>query len=187
MPSPVTRGHSWTHSDLNGWLYLYRLHTPGLEGGDNGSIRLGQDSMPQPDTSLRIKETHGGQARVDADGYLEGGPEFLAEVAVTSADFDIDVKLPLYRRHKVREYLVWRVSDREIDWFTLRGGKYGRLQPGPDGLYRSKVFPGLWLDPQALMNGNLPGVAAAVQQGVNTPEHAAFVQKLQRQAARKRP
>jgi Uma2 family endonuclease len=111
----------------------------------------------------------------------------VAEVAVSSVDFDLETKLPVYRKNKVREYLVCRVTDREVDWFSLQRGEYKRLRPTPQGVYRSKVFPGLWLNVAALYREDLPALAAAVQQGVSTPEHAAFVQKLQRKAARKRP
>jgi hypothetical protein len=187
MPSPVKDRHSSPHADLMAWFGFYRLRTPGVVGGDNGSLRLDVASMPQPDAFLRIKESHGGQAHLDADGYVAGGPELVAEVAASSAEVDLELKLPLYRRNKVREYLVWRVIDMDVDWFSLRGGRYTRLRPAPGGLYRSKVLPGLWLDLGALNEGDLPGLDAAVQQGANSPEHAAFVQKLQQKAARKRP
>ena len=48
-----------------------------------------------------------------------------------------------------------------------------------DGLYRSTVFPGLWLDPVALLNHDLARVLAVVQEGLNTAEHAGFVARLQ--------
>ncbi|HYT91917.1 MAG TPA: Uma2 family endonuclease [Gemmataceae bacterium] len=187
MPSPVTNDHGKPHARVIGWMWLYEMNTPGVTTCDNGSVRLDLKSMPQPDACLRIEETHGGQSSVGPDRYIEGAPELVAEVAVSSADFDLDVKLPLYRRNKAREYIVWRVEDKEIDWFTLRGGNYARLRPGADGLHHSKIFPGLWLDAAALIAGDLKAVAAAVQQGTNSPEHAAFLQKLQRKAARKRP
>jgi hypothetical protein len=78
----------------------------------------------------------------------------------------------------VQEYLVWRVLDGEVDWVVLRGGQYQRLAAGPDGVLRSDVFPGLWLDPAALVSGDLARVLAVVQQGVASPEHAAFVARL---------
>jgi Uma2 family endonuclease len=186
MPLPVTDDYSGPHSDLSGWLFLYRVSTHGVATRIEGSVRLDLDSMPQPDTFLRIQESHGGQSYIGPDRYVEGAPELVAEVAVSSAEFDLGTKLPLYLRNKVREYLVWRVADKEIDWFTLRGSKYARLRPGVGGLHRSKVFPGLWLDAQALIAGDLKAVVSAVQQGTSSPEHAAFVQKLQRKAARKR-
>jgi hypothetical protein len=45
-------------------------------------------------------------------------------------------------------------------------------------LYRSTVFPGLWLDPQALLKDDIDIVVKALERGLATPEHAAFVQRL---------
>jgi hypothetical protein len=70
------------------------------------------------------------------------------------------------------------VLDCEIDWFVLRRKRYVRLTPDEDGLLRSETFPGLWLDPSALLTGDLPRVMAAVQRGLASPEHAAFVARL---------
>jgi hypothetical protein len=46
------------------------------------------------------------------------------------------------------------------------------------GLVHSEVFPGLWLDPAALVRGDLATVLATVQQGLTSPEHHAFVARL---------
>jgi Uma2 family endonuclease len=181
MPRPVSQeGHSAPHFDLIGWLSAYRAATPGVEGGDNGSLRLDLDNMPQPDAFLRITEACGGQSRIDADGYVEGAPELVAEVAATTASYDLHAKLNVYRRHGVREYLVWRVYDRAIDYFALRDGRYDRLPPAGKGMYQSEVFPGLWLDPAALIAGDLPKVSAALQKGLANRKHAAFVAKLKK-------
>jgi Uma2 family endonuclease len=186
MPSPVTLDHGEHHFDLIAWLGLYRMQTPGIAGGDNTSLRLDLPNMPQPDGYLRIQETHGGQARISADRYVEGSPELIGEVSVTSANFDLTVKLPMYRRNGVREYVVWRVLDQAIDWFVLHGQDFERLPLTPPGYYRSEVFPGLWLDPQALVRGDLLAVAHAVQLGLASAEQAAFVQRLADQASRLR-
>jgi hypothetical protein len=50
----------------------------------------------------------------------------------------------------VREYIVWQVYDGRIDWFVLEDERYVLLQPGEDGVARSRVFPGLWLDVEAI-------------------------------------
>ena len=42
------------------------------------------------------------------------------------------------------------------------------------------VYPGLWLDPAALLRGDLARVLAIVQQGLIAPEHADFVSRLAR-------
>ena len=58
-----------------------------------------------------------------------------------------------------------------------------RVLPDADGLYRSEAFPGLWLDPAALLTGDLEGIIAALGRGLATPEHAAFVARLADAAA----
>jgi hypothetical protein len=99
-------------------------------------------------------------------------------VASSSASYDLHVKLEVYQEHGVREYVVWRVLDGQIDWFVLREGRYERLEPGDDGILRSEVFPGLWLDPAAMLGGDGVRVLAALQAGIASPEHAAFCETL---------
>jgi Uma2 family endonuclease len=184
MPSPVSEGHSRAHFDLITWLGLYSLATPGVVGGDNGTLRLDLDNAPQPDAFLRILATHGGQARVDADGYVTGAPELVAEVAVSSVSLDLHAKLNVYRRNGVREYVVWRVEDAVIDWFVLREGRYEASPRTSVGLYQNEVLPGLWLDQGALLRRDLQVVFHVVQQGLASPAHTEFVAKLQQATAR---
>jgi hypothetical protein len=188
MPSPVAFGHhSNPHFNLITWLGQYCTFTPGVMGGDNGTLRLDVENDHQPDAFLLVHPSHGGRARISPDDYVEGGPELVAEVAASSAAHDLNVKLPVYRRNGVQEYVAWRVFAQAIDWFVLRGSQYERLPLSPASLYQSEVLPGLWLDPAALVRGDLIRVAKVVQQGVASPEHAAFVQRLQQAAARHSP
>lgn len=83
-----------------------------------------------------------------------------------------------YRRNGVKEYLVWRVEEAGVDWFELVDGRYELLATDDRGRLRSKVFPGLWLDVAALLEGDLAKVFASVDDGAGTEEHRAFVQKL---------
>ena len=86
-------------------------------------------------------------------------------MASSSVSYDLHAKLHVYRRNGVQEYIVWRVLEREIDWFVLRGGQYEPLSGDAQGLIRSEIFPGLWLDPAALVRGDLTNtlaVAAAI-------------------------
>lgn len=180
MPPPVSNDdHGRRHFDLIGWLALYRAATPGVQGGDNSTLRLDLTNVPQPDAFLRILPEFGGQSR-DKDGYVEGAPELIAEVAASSASYDLHDKLNAYRRNGVLEYLVWRVWDREVDWFGLHKGRYVKLPLSADGIYQSRVFPGLWLDPAAIIGGNLQRALAVLQQGLATSEHAKFVTQLQK-------
>jgi Uma2 family endonuclease len=179
--SPVRfRRHSKPHVQISGWLGVYMAGTPGVEAGDNGSIRLDLDNESQPDAFLLIEPERGGQAQISEDDYVVGAPELVVEVSSSSVSYDLGKKRKVYRRNGVREYVVWRVRDRQIDWFVLRGGRFKPLAPAADGTLRSTVFPGLWLDPAALLRGDLATVLAVLQRGLNSPEHAEFAARLHR-------
>jgi Uma2 family endonuclease len=179
MPSPVRhRRHGRPHAQIIGWLIAYEASTSGVEASDNSTARLDLANDPQPDALLLIDPARGGQARISADDYIEDAPELVVEVAASTASYDLHTKLEVYSRNGVREYIVWRVRDRQIDWFVLRQDRFERLAPGPDGIVRSEVFPGLWLDHEALVHGDLARVLAVVQQGIASPEHDAFVARL---------
>ncbi len=122
MPSPVSADeHGEPHFDLITWLGIYRIQTPGVLGGDNTTLRLDADNEPQTDAHLRIRPESGGSAQI-VDGFIQGAPEFVAEVSATSASYELHDKLNAYRRNGVKEYLVWRVEDAAIDWFVLQEG-----------------------------------------------------------------
>jgi Uma2 family endonuclease len=181
MPSPVKfEKHGEQHFDAIGWLSHYRALTRGVRGGDNSTLMLDLNNEPQPDAFLMIEPECGGQVKLE-NGYILGGPELINEISASSASYDLHSKLEAYRRNNVMEYVVWRVLDNAIDWFVLEGTQYVRLACDA-GVYRSRVFPGLWLDVQALLDGNLLKVFETVQQGVATEEHRQFLALL---AARK--
>jgi hypothetical protein len=183
MPSPVRLiQHGSPHGGLLMLLTVYQAYTPGVTVGGNATVRLDLDNEPQPDALAMIEPTHGGQATIDADGYVEGGPELVGEVAASTTSIDLNTKFHVYRRNKVREYIVWRVLDEAIDWFILRGSQYDQLAVNSNGICESEIFPGLWLDAAALLRFDLQIVLQVLQQGIASPAHAAFVTKL-RQAA----
>jgi Uma2 family endonuclease len=180
MPSPVRWDcHSAPHADLMGWLAAYRAATPGVQAGDNGSIRLDMDNEPQPDGILIITPGCGGQVEISDDDFVVGAPELVAEVSASGASIDLNRKLRVYRRNQVREYLVWRVLDDAIDWFELRDGDFRKIVPDDDGILKSSTFPGLWLDAEALCRGKLATVLTVLRSGTESPDHAAFVERLQ--------
>lgn len=178
LPSPVNfKKHAKPHFHSIAWLAHYVAQTPGIDGGDNSTLKLDLLNEPQPDAFLIILPEFGGQVEFDEEGYIVGAPELINEISASSASYDLHSKLEAYRRNGVQEYVVWRVLEKALDWFILDGEKYVRLSCD-DGICRSRVFPGLWLDVQALIDGNLQQVFQVVQQGIATAEHQSFVAKL---------
>ena len=184
VSSPVSADHGEPHLQAMFWLGTYLTTTRGVTGGVDTTIRLDLDNRPQPDGHLRIRPECGGKARISPDRYVVGAPELVIEIARSTASYDLHNKLNAYRRNEVLDYVVWRVHDRQVDWFTLRESSYERLTVSPDGLYKSPFLPGLWLDPSALVDGDYAAVLDAAQRGLASPEHAAFVAKLAAEAAR---
>ena len=178
MPSPVRLVHSGPHAMIQTVFLVYTAYTPGVRGHDNATVRLDLDNEPQPDVLLYIDEEAGGQSRVSDDGYLEGAPELIVEVAASSTSIDMHDKLRVYRRNGVREYVVWRTFENRIDWFELADEEYRPLPPDNAGVIRSRVFPGLRLDAGALLRGNLADALAELERGVDSPEHRQFVDRL---------
>ncbi|MFB2937245.1 Uma2 family endonuclease [Aerosakkonemataceae cyanobacterium BLCC-F154] len=176
MGSPVRVIHGRPHGDIVGWLSSYKIVTPGVDLLVDTTVRLDPDNEPQPDALLRIEV--GGQSIISEDSYVEGAPEFIAEIAASSASYDLREKLRVYRRNQVQEYLIWQVYEQRIDWFRLREGEYIALQADEAGIIKSEVFPGLWLAIPALLAGNLVEVNSALQLGLATPEHQAFIEQL---------
>ena len=178
MPSPVSLAHSGPHSMIHAVLLCYAAYTPGVRGDDNATVRLDFDNAPQPDVLLRLVPEAGGQSRVSDDGYLEGAPELIVEVAASSASIDLHDKLRAYRRNGVREYVVWRTGEQRIDWLELVDGEYRPLPPDGEGVVHSRVFPGLRLAAAALLEDDLAGALAELNKGLDSPEHRRFVAKL---------
>ncbi|MEO0012818.1 MAG: hypothetical protein RLZZ535_1207 [Cyanobacteriota bacterium] len=175
MASPVRIIHGQPHAHMMTWLGVYCAATPGTQFADNTTVRLDTDNEPQPDALLRIER---GQSQIDVDGYIQGAPELIVEIAASTASYDLQEKLQVYRRNGVQEYLVWQVSDRIFDWFHLRDGEYIKLQPDQNKIIKSAVFSGLCLAPDALLNYDLAEVLKIVQQGLNTIEHQEFIQQI---------
>ena len=180
MP-PISGGsHAEPHFDFVAFLGVYRWATPGVHGGGPASIILGDKTMPEPDAFLALDPKCGGNVRFDEKGYIHGPPELLAEISSSSVSYDLHTKKELYRKFKVKEYVVWRVKEQAVDWFVLRGEQFEPL-PANDGIYRSEVFPGLWLASAALVAGGFAQVSQVLQQGLASPEHRAFVERLAKQ------
>jgi Uma2 family endonuclease len=178
MPSPPKPKHGRMHSRLMKWFLDYEDHTPGVEGYDNTTAILDEESEPQPDGYLIISPDQGGQMHYNVDEYLVGPPELIGEVASSTESIDLHAKRDAYEQAGVREYLVVALRQARVFWFVLREGRFQEMQPGADGILRSEIFPGLWLDPAALLRRDGKRLTEVLQQGIATPEHTAFVARL---------
>lgn len=181
VASPVRTFHGVPHADLVTWLGVYWTATPGVSVADNTTTRLDLDNEPQPDALLRIEI--GGSSTISEDGYIEGAPELVAEIATSSAAIDLGAKQNAYRRNGVQEYLVWQTFENRFSWFRLQAEEFVVIEPDADGMIRSSVFPGLWLNVPALLEGTMTGVLNGLQAGIADPMHQAFVQELAERAA----
>jgi Uma2 family endonuclease len=180
MASPQKRRHSSSQSETVRWLQMFEEATPGTEVLINNTHILGPDSEPQADVSLCILPEHGGQVRENEDGYLTGPPDLMVEISWSTESIDLNDKKLDYEKAGVREYIVVALRKKVVYWFVRRRGKFKDLPADADGIYRSQVFPGLWLDAAALLRGDRKRLLAVLREGLASPAHAAFVAKLAR-------
>ena len=179
MGSPVRYAcHGRPDILIQGWLATYEANTPGVEAVSNTTAQLDIDNVPQPDTLLRVVEACGGQSSVDEKDYLDGAPELVVEVAASTASIDTREKLRAYRRNGVREYLIWLAEEKEIRCLRLEEGEYHPVALQEGGIFRSAVFPGLWLDTQAALALDLAQVLRKLQAGLNSRAHRDFLKSL---------
>ena len=179
MASPVSDLHGDGCGLASGWLCHYAMRTPGVRVNHAGSVFLSDRSEVQPDIMLKIDPSRGGQTHREGK-YLVGCPELVVEVSVSSRAIDLGPKLLDYDRAGAIEAIVFALEPAEIYWHMRQEGRLVRVAPDADadGLYRSRAFPGLWLDPVAWHADDAPALVAGLDRGLTTPEHAAFVARL---------
>jgi Uma2 family endonuclease len=176
MASPLSAKHGSMDNNVGCWLGTYKAVTPGLTCEQSATTYLLED-VPQPDLNLRILPEYGGKSWIEGE-YIAGAPELLAEICLSSTSYDLHQKFDLYEAASVQEYLAVLLHEKEIRWHYLDNGKYQRLSPGADGVWRSRVFPGLWLDGAALLQGDMRRVLERLQEGIASAEHQAFASQF---------
>ncbi|WP_020471054.1 Uma2 family endonuclease [Zavarzinella formosa] len=178
MSSPVYLDqHGGPHWDMIAWMGIYSFGLRGVRGADNTSLRIDDDNEPQPDAMLLLDPHLGGGTWMEGR-HLRGSPELIVEVAASSARLDAGEKRELYRQIGIREYILWRVLDNRIDWWELVDGVYQPLPSDEAGVVRSRVFPGLWLDVPAMIQGRQDRVKTTLEAGLASPEHLSFASRL---------
>ena len=181
MPSPVSTPHSEHHAEVLIWLGGYKAVTPAVRCLDNPTLILAHDGEPQPDACLILRPESGGKTK-EVGKYLAGAPELVVEVASSSASYDLHSKKLDYLRAGVAEYVVVLVEEARVAWSGWRDGQYVELPPDEGGILRSEVFPGLWLDPAALLRLDTLAVRKTLERGLAIPEYTEFVRRLRGEA-----
>jgi Uma2 family endonuclease len=144
------------------WLNAYRIKVPGLRVAVDSTVFLSPESELQPDVLLYRRPAIDSGARLNDEGYIEGAPELIVEVAASSASYDLHDKMEAYRLAGVPEYIVWLALEGQILWFHLRDGTYVPVEPDADGVITSRLFPGLRLNVAAMLAGDAAAVLAAL-------------------------
>ena len=150
--------HAAAHTRLMTFLGVYSAANPDCLVFDNVTVRLSGEDEVQPDAAVLLSGS--GKAALHDDA-VEGTPEFVAEIAASSAAYDLHAKRDLYERSGVQEYLVWQIYEERIDWWQLVDGKYQPLDL-VDGVFESKVFAGLRLNGIAMLEGDMAAVLREV-------------------------
>jgi len=152
--------HAKPHAQIVAWLGTYQAVSSDLKVGINPTVRLDDENEPQPDAVLfRL----GGNAQIDSDAYIAGFPELIVEIAASTVSYDLHAKKRSYERNGVKEYIVWRTLDQQIDWFVLENGQYKNLAPDTAGIIHSIEFEGLRLNVSAILNGDMSIVLKTLQ------------------------
>lgn len=178
MASPQKLPHGKTAKLVGRWLIEYEEHTPGTEMLPGVTNILGPESEPEPDDCMIILPACGGQTGVNRKGYLVGPPELIVETAATTESRDLHHKKEDYEKAGVLEYIVVALRSQKVYWFSWHDGEYRPLKLSRDGVFRSRVFPGLWLDPRALLQGDRKQLLAVLRQGLASDAHREFAAML---------
>ncbi|HYV35330.1 MAG TPA: Uma2 family endonuclease [Gemmataceae bacterium] len=178
MASPMRMPHSRYDSELGNPFITYRKRTPVVEELRGATTILGRKSEPQPDLGLRILTEFGGTSHIDVEEYIVGPPELLGEIAYSTRAMDLYQKRDDYRKAGVAEYIVLCVEEKRLRWLDFKGRC--EIEPDDQGVFRSRVFPGLWIDGPALLARDTRAVEKVIRRGLRSPEHADFVRRLMR-------
>ena len=174
MPSPISPEHSRYDAKIQMLLGVYAARTSVCESMTNATWLMA-GSAPQPDAALCLLPNYGG--KTDTSGKLAtGAPELVVEICHSSHSFDLGPKMSLYQTAGVDEYIAVLLEERRIEWRRLEAGSY-RLMRTESGIFKSVVFPGLWLDEEAFWAGDSSRLVAVLIDGIESPECLAFVKR----------
>ncbi|HEY3857616.1 MAG TPA: Uma2 family endonuclease [Verrucomicrobiae bacterium] len=178
MSPPISSDHGKANISLAWLLSQYAVGTPRTAAAVNTSIRLDGTNEYQPDVMVWIETGAMTRVQKSANGILEGRPELVVEIALSSRSYDLNEKKAVYQRNQVPEYLIWVVMDSRIQWLVLEEGGYVPLKGRADGTHCSRIFPGLWLNFLALVSGDGRKAIRILDNGLKSAAHKTFVKQL---------
>jgi Uncharacterized protein conserved in cyanobacteria len=175
-PASVNYSHARPHAIITAWVAIYEAGTPFTETSLTPSVKLDSRNIPEPDVVLRLMDGLGGSS--SWENILLGPVELAIEISNTSTSKDVYEKRELYERTGVREYLIWRTAAGEFDHFVREANLTERFERKVyrDGIIKSVVFPGLWLDVEAALAYDTKKVIERLNEGLASPEHASYLQ-----------
>jgi Uma2 family endonuclease len=174
-PPPPTLLHSVGDLDLSALLRYYTAYTPGTQSGHDCSVILSDEDQVQPDSFLRVLPELGGQS-ANWRRKIKGAPELVAEVSFSSRSIDLHIKKERYAKFGVKEYIIFCVEPSLIQGLNLASGEM--LPMDENGVIRSEIFPGLWIDARSLSTGDYKSAFETLSLGLQSSQHKAFVDLL---------
>lgn len=170
--------HGEANATIVGLIGLYSINSLGTNFVIHPTLIFDGKNECQPDAVLRIDENCGGKSWINDDDYLEGSPELIVEISSSTASYDLHDKFEIYEKKGVQEYIVWRVLDHQIDWFSLKNGKYERLSTNKQGIIESKSFADLRLNLKAMLKDDLKRVLVDLHKGLQSKKYKEFFAAL---------
>jgi hypothetical protein len=174
--SSLHHRHSKNRILLGTPVFLYEGCTPGVQASERATVILSDQDELHPDLCVRLLSECGGQSRVSEDEDIFGAPELSVEVAASARSLEFHLKLERYRAAGVIEYLVLCLEEWKLYWFNLQLNR--EMQPDTDGVFRSRVFPGLWIDGPALLDRQPAKLLETLDHGLASPAYSNFRNRL---------
>jgi Uma2 family endonuclease len=151
--SPQRIPHGKYTSRLASVLSFYEMQTPGVENTVDSTVILGDKSEPR---------------------------QMVIEIAHSTVAIDLHEKKSDYEQAQIGEYVVICVEEKKVYWFDSVSRRTKKLPS--DGVLRSRMFPGLWIDCPALFAYDTRRLIRVLNKGLASPEHARFIKRLAKAA-----
>ena len=174
--------HSRNRILLGTPIFLYEGCTPGVQASERSTVILSDNDELHPDLSIRLLAECGGHTQLNEGEDIIGAPEMVVEVAASPRSLEFHLKLERYRSAGVIEYLVLCLEEWKLYWFNLQLNR--ELLPESDMIYRSRSFPGLWIDGQALLDRQPSRLLEVLDHGLASQGYASFRDRLAQWLAR---